>query len=181
MQNSPMRTEAGGHSYIGGHMGADYSEVTRDVYFERLAAAHGAARAKDIVAMNRHLTLIYPSSTWHARYQTVRIVRPVRVDLTEVIGFVFRLKGAPEETFRNAIEYCNGANSAASPVIADDLEIYERCRIGNFLGDDEWIPMSRGMNERFGDDGDANLSPATSEAYIRNQFAAWREYMSEDA
>ncbi|MEM1102529.1 MAG: Rieske 2Fe-2S domain-containing protein [Pseudomonadota bacterium] len=180
-QNSPMRTEAGGHSYIGGHMGADYSDITRDVYFERLAAAYGEERARNIVGMNRHLTLLYPSSTWHARYQTVRIVRPVRVDLTEVIGYVFKLKGAPEETFRNAIEYCNGANSAASPVISDDLEIYERCREGNFFGDEEWIPMSRGLNERFGDADTENLSPATSEAFIRNQFAAWRSYMAEEA
>ena len=176
-QNSNMVTVPGGHSYIGGHMGADYSKLTRDAYFDKLVALHGEEKAQAVLARDRHLMLLYPSSTWHARYQTVRIVRPVRPDLTEVIGFVFKLKGAPEETFVNAIEYCNGANSAASPVIADDLEIYERCHAGNLYGDQEWIPMSRGLFENRDGFGDAHVSPATSEAYIRNQFAAWADYM----
>lgn len=178
-QESEMVTEKGGHSYIGGHMGADYSPEAKGAYFEALAARHGPDRAKDILSVNRHLMLLYPSSTWHARYQTVRIIRPVRVDLTEVIGYVFKLKGAPEETFVNAIEYCNGANSAFSPVISDDLEIYERCQAGNAYGEQVWVPTSRGLKERLTDDPDDPRSPATSEAFIRNQYQAWKEAMAE--
>jgi hypothetical protein len=173
-----MVVERHGHSYIGGHMGAQYSGATHGAYVEALTTRHGPVRAAEILDVNRHLTLLYPSSTWHARYQTVRIVRPVRVDLTEVIGYVFRLDGAPEETFRNAIEYCNGANSAASPVIADDLEIYERCDAGNRYGPREWIPMSRGLAESRADAPGRGASPATSEVFIRNQFDAWREYLA---
>ncbi len=172
-----MVTTDYGHSYIGGHMGANYSAVTQDAYFNSLAEHHGDDRAKEVLARDRHLMLLYPSSTWHARYQTVRIVRPVRHDLTEVIGFVFRLKGAPTETFQNAIEYCNGANSAASPVIADDLEIYERCLQGNLWGEQDWIPMTRGASEAREPEPGTQAAPATSEAYIRNQFRAWTSYM----
>ena len=104
-------------------------------------------------------------------------MRPVRHDLTEVIGYVFRLEGAPEETFRNAIEYVNGANSAASPVISDDLELYERLRMGNRFEGAGWIPYTRGLNEDREAGNGWTRTPATSEAFIRNQFRAWAQYM----
>ena len=172
-----MMTVPGGHSYIGGHMGANYTPNTQDAYTQALIDFHGADKAAAVLGTDRHLMLLYPSSTWHARYQTVRIVRPVRVDLTEVIGFTFKLLGAPPETFVNAVEYCTGANSAASPVIADDLELYERLMLGNAQGQRDWIPMRRGLAE----DREATnawlRTPSTSEAFIRNQYAAWGDYM----
>lgn len=176
-QNLDMITTLGGHSYIGGHMGANYSSATQTAYRDALAAYHGPEKAEQVLAMDRHLMLLYPSSTWHARYQTVRIVRPVRHDLTEVIGFTFSFPGAPEETRLNAIEYCNGANSAASPVISDDLEMYERCLYGNAYGQQEWIPMNRGLREIRERSETLSRAPATSEIYIRNQFAAWVDMM----
>lgn len=173
-----MTVSPPGHSYIGGHMGASYSPDTADRYIRDLIAFHGPEKAAQVLGTDRHLTLLYPSSTWHARYQTVRIVRPVRHDLTEVIGYVFRLEGAPEETFRNAIEYVNGANSAASPVISDDLELYERLLAGNRQAHDRWIPFSRGLTEDREAGRGWTRTPATSEAFIRNQFRAWASYMA---
>lgn len=178
-QNLDMVTAPGGHSYIGGHMGADYTPDTQNDYVRALIDRHGPDKAKAVLSVDRHLMLLYPSSTWHARYQTVRIVRPVRHDLTEVIGFTFTLVGAPDEARVNAIEYCNGANSAASPVISDDLELYERCLEGNGFGAKTWVPMSRGLREDRDRTNAFTRSPATSEAYIRNQFAAWLSYMAD--
>lgn len=172
-----MITAPGGHSYIGGHMGARYTPDTEDAYTAALIARHGVDKAAEVLGTDRHLTLLYPSSTWHARYQTVRIVRPVRHDLTEVIGYTFSFPGAPEETRVNAIEYCNGANSAGSPVISDDLELYERMMVGNGAGETDWVPMSRGLEEVHERTGGYDRQPSTSEAFIRNQFAAWTRYM----
>jgi phenylpropionate dioxygenase-like ring-hydroxylating dioxygenase large terminal subunit len=180
-QDLDMVTVPGGHSYIGGHMGADYSPDTADAYTASLIAHHGPDKAREVLSVDRHLMLLYPSSFWHARYQTIRIIRPVRHDLTEMIGFTFELVGAPAETHVNAIEYCTGANSAASPVIADDLEIYERCLLGNGFDAREWIPMSRGLKEDRETTNALSRVPATSEAYIRNQFAAWAQYMAAPA
>ncbi len=176
-ENSDMITTPYGHSYIGGHMGANYSGSTQDAFFKALASYHGEDKAKSVLAKDRHLMLLYPSSTWHARYQTVRIIEPIAVDRTEVIGYVFRLVGAPDETLRNAIEYCNGSTSAASPVIADDLEIYERAQTGNQTGAAEWIPMTRGAGQVREETNEFTRTPATSEAFIRNQFRAWAELM----
>jgi phenylpropionate dioxygenase-like ring-hydroxylating dioxygenase large terminal subunit len=177
-QDLDMMVAPGGHSYIGGHMGARYTPDTEDRYTADLIAFHGAGKAQQVLGTDRHLTLLYPSSTWHARYQTVRIVRPVAPDLTEVIGYVFRLEGAPAETFANALDYVNGANSAASPVISDDLELYERLMEGNGHEDREWIPMLRGLREDREQGNGWTRTPATSEAFIRNQFQAWRSYMA---
>ena len=172
-QDLDMVTAPGGHSYIGGHMGADYTPDTADAYTQSLIDFHGEAKAREVLGVDRHLMLLYPSSFWHARYQTIRIMRPVRHDLTEMIGFTFKLVGAPDETHENAIEYCTGANSAASPVIADDLEIYERLLLGNGYDERDWIPTSRGIKEDRERNETMARIPATSEGYIRNQFAAW--------
>ncbi len=180
-QDLDMVTTPRGHSYIGGHMGANYTADTQSAYAQALIAHHGPDKAARVLGTDRHLMLLYPSSTWHARYQTVRIVRPVRHDLTEIIGYTFRLPGAPEETYRNAVEYCTGANSAASPVIADDLEVYERIMDGNGFDAREWVPLSRGLREDRETVAGFTRSPATSEAFIRNQFAAWADYMGSDA
>jgi phenylpropionate dioxygenase-like ring-hydroxylating dioxygenase large terminal subunit len=179
-QQLDMITVPGGHSYIGGHMGADYTPDTQDQYTQDLIDFHGEEKARAVLGTDRHVMLLYPSSSWHARYQTVRIIRPVRHDLTEVIGFTFRLEGAPEETHVNAIEYCTGANSAASPVISDDLEIYERLLTGNAYGDLDWIPMSRGLLEDREHANDKKRMPSTSEGYIRNQYAAWAQLMAQE-
>jgi phenylpropionate dioxygenase-like ring-hydroxylating dioxygenase large terminal subunit len=179
-QQLDMITVPGGHSYIGGHMGANYTPDTQDKYTQDLIAFHGEEKTRAVLGTDRHVMLLYPSSSWHARYQTVRIIRPVRHDLTEVIGFTFRLEGAPEETHVNAIEYCTGANSAASPVISDDLEIYERLLTGNAYGDLDWIPMSRGLLEDREHANDKKRMPSTSEGYIRNQYAAWAQLMAQE-
>jgi phenylpropionate dioxygenase-like ring-hydroxylating dioxygenase large terminal subunit len=180
-QETEMVTERYGHSYIGGHIGQGYTAGSTDAYTQALIDFHGAEKARDVLSVDRHLTLLYPSSTWHARYQCVRIVRPVAVDRTEVWGYVFKLPGAPPEVFANALEYCNGSTSGCSPVITDDLEIYERCLKGNGYGDQEWIPMSRGAGASLPPNGKPNRSPATSEIFIRNQFQAWAHFMGEPA
>jgi phenylpropionate dioxygenase-like ring-hydroxylating dioxygenase large terminal subunit len=171
-------TAPNGHSYFGGHMGANYQPEVGDVYFQRLAAARGDARAREILAVDRHINLIYPGSTWQGRYQTVRLVHPLRVDLTEVVTFVCRLKGAPEGTFENALIYCNVASSALSSITTDDLEIYEaEQRLSSSL-EDTWLPISRGMGAQRGQASDRELHAGTSEAYIRNQYRAWSAAMA---
>jgi hypothetical protein len=87
-QDLDMMTVPGGHSYIGGHMGADYSPDTADAYVRSLIDYHGEARAKEVLSVDRHLMMLYPSSFWHARYQTVRSsaggARPDRDDRLRV-------------------------------------------------------------------------------------------------
>jgi 2-chlorobenzoate 1,2-dioxygenase len=171
-QNLDMVTDESGHSFVGGHIGIPYKGPAGDAYVRALAEAKGPAEAERILAVDRHLTLIYPSSTWHARFQTVRFVRPLAPDLTEVVGIAFKLKGAPPEIFEEAVEYCTAATSPHSAIITDDLEIYESIQRTSRAAP-SWLPIGRGLRAPAGRRG-ANIAPGTSEIYIRNQYRRWR-------
>ncbi|MGE0798769.1 MAG: aromatic ring-hydroxylating dioxygenase subunit alpha [Lautropia sp.] len=174
-QQLRMTTSPHGHSYFEAHMPTAYPPAIHREYFETLAGARGNAEADRILATARHLGLLYPGSTWHARYQTVRLVQPLAPDLTEVITLCFRLKGAPESTMASALGYCNGSSSPLSSVITDDLEIYEAIQ-RNATSGDAWLSIGRGY--RPGQPDDRQVA-ATSEAYIRGQYAAWQHRLQE--
>jgi phenylpropionate dioxygenase-like ring-hydroxylating dioxygenase large terminal subunit len=176
-----MVTVPGGHSYFGAHMPPEYSGGTGDAYFAALSEAKGEAEARRILSVQRHVTLIYPGSTWHGRYQTVRMVVPLRVDLTEVVTFVFRLEGAGEDTFASALSYANNSSSALSSVITDDLEIYEAAHRMCRLRREEWLPVSRALGAVREENPSRARHPATSESYIRNQYDAWLAALGDPA
>jgi len=164
-----------GHSYMSGLISAANRELPRDAHFECLAAVHGEARAREILSTDLHLVLIYPSCTVNASQQTIRVVRPLSVNETEVLGYCFRLRGVPDEVTRNSLFYCNVATSAFSPVVADDLEIYERAQANLSTGGPRGTYCARG----YGATGPAPA--ATSEEYIRNQYRVWARHMADPA
>jgi len=156
-----------GHSFISGLISIASPEIPRDEHFEILVAAHGEKRALEILSTDLHLVLIYPSCTINPSMQTIRMVRPVSVDETEVLGYCFRLKGVPDYVTRNGLYYCNYAGSAFSPVVADDLEIYERAQQNLRDTPDAANDCARGL-----EDG-RERPPAYSEEYIRHQYEVW--------
>lgn len=169
-----------GHSFFGGHMGAAYRGELYERYHALLADTRGADEAKRILSVDRHLTLIYPSSTWHGRFQTVRMINPISPTETEVVTFLCRLDGAPDEVYENALAYCNFASSCMSTVITDDLEIYESAQRGADTLEGLWLPMVRAQGRRsLLASGTAHH--ATSEVYIRNQYSAWQTYLMPDS
>ena len=163
-----------GHSFMSGLISVANRELPRDAHFEALAAVHGEQRAKEILSTDLHLVLIYPSCTVNAAQQTIRVVRPISVDETEVWGYCYRLKGVPDQVTRNSLFYCNIATSAFSPVVADDLEIYERAQVNLERGDGPGNYCARGA-------GSATGTVATSEEYIRNQYRVWLGYLERGA
>ena len=163
-------TEAGGHSYFGAHMPSTYGDLQSE-YMASLTASKGLEEAHRIMGVERHVGILYPGSSWHARYQTVRIVQPLAPDLTEVIGYVFKLEGAPDGLMQSALNYCNPSTSAFSPVITDDLEIYEGIQ-RTAKEAPGWLQISR-RTERKAELPATGSYAATSEAYIRNQYESW--------
>jgi phenylpropionate dioxygenase-like ring-hydroxylating dioxygenase large terminal subunit len=173
-QKFASNTTPYGHSFMSGLISAANRELMRDAHFEALASVHGERRAKEILSTDLHLVLIYPSCTVNAAQQTIRVVRPISVGETEVWGYCYRLKGAPEQVTRNSLFYCNVATSAFSPVVADDLEIYERAQVNLERGDGPGNYCARGA-------GSATGPMATSEEYIRNQYRVWLSYLERGA
>lgn len=177
------------HGFPGGHVSMDsfYRQgviaAQRDDpvfqrYFAALAGAHGEARAKEILSIDRFNNLVWPNLSINSRFQAMRVVQPLAVDLTLVTSWCFALEGAPEEMTRLTLRFLTAAASPVSLVAADDLEIFERCQRG-FSGDGpEWLDISRGLAADREVEGET-IAPGTSELPIRLQFASWRQWMSQ--
>jgi phenylpropionate dioxygenase-like ring-hydroxylating dioxygenase large terminal subunit len=168
-----------GHSY----MGAIFTPPTDPVSLAHIAtlkAAYGEARTQEILEIQRHNSIIYPSCSPHTSFQQLRVIRPVAVDRTLVEIYTFKLKGAPEEVFQRAIVYANVVNSPSSNVMPDDIEVYARCQEGLETDGGEWVSLHRdaGRDRRIAGGLAAN---GLSELPMRNQFRAWADYMAQGA
>ena len=107
------------------------------------------------------------------------MVRPVSVDFSEVNVYPIRLKGAPDEMFREQIRFLNLTHSASSLIQTDDVEMFRRVDVGLRNSKPEWILLGRGFDSEtsFGSGVQAD---GTAELAMRNQFKAWVGYMSRE-
>ena len=177
---------AHGHGFMG-----DYHDDSRLVaalnnplfgeYYRRMQARHGVERAREILGVTRWNSIIYPNCSFMGQFRQLRIVHPLAVDRTVVYTYSFRLKGAPEQMYRDTIAFSNVVNGTASWVLTDDLEVYERVQKGLSAPGVEWVNLSRGAG---GDRDDAHGmrrgGTGTSELFVRNQLAAWLAYMTDE-
>ena len=175
-----------GHSYMG-----DYHDDSRLVpgmnhpafaeYRAALARRLGDEGATRVLNELRWNTIVYPSSSFMSQFRQLRILQPVAVDRTVIQAYTFRLKGAPEAMFRDTIAFANVVNGTGSPVLTDDLEIYERAQQSLASASTEWILLARGVGGDVHEGGGTQRGgTGTSELYIRNQLAAWLSYMSTE-
>ena len=186
-ENTGLWGAAYGHSWMG-----DYHDDSRLVpaldhpvfveyraALERRLGRDGAAR---VLAALRWNSIVYPSSSFMSQFRQLRIVHPIAVDRTVVHAYSFRLKGAPEQMFRDTIAFANVVNGTGSPVLTDDLEVYDRTQRG--LGEPraDWVYLGRRHGGDVPDrEGTLRGGTGTSEIHIRNQFAAWLEYMTAES
>src|SRR5690606_15752948 len=151
----------------------------RKAYRAALEERHGAAKAAEVLGYSRHNTIVYPNLFINPGLQQIRYLVPSAVDCTEQHGFVFRLKGAPDELLHLAVRALNVANSPASLVTSDDHEVFERMQESMRSGQRSWIDWSRGLDsEKKLEDG-SRTGGGTNEVLMRNQLKAWMEYMTE--
>lgn len=169
-----------GHGYMEGifNPGAAERDPVMRAHADALEAAYGPERTREILGMNRHNTIIYGSGSPHTVFQQFRVIRPVAVDRTMIEIQTFRLKGAPEAVFRRSLMYANVINSPSSNVMADDVELYARCQKGNQTRGGEWVSLHRYVGTDREVEGGMVSTNGTSELPMRNQFRAWKQYMT---
>lgn len=169
-----------GHGYMEGifNPGAAERDPVMRAHADALEAAYGPERTREILGMNRHNTIIYGSGSPHTVFQQFRVIRPVAVDRTMIEIQTFRLKGAPEAVFRRSLMYANVINSPSSNVMADDVELYARCQKGNQTRGGEWVSLHRYVGTDREVEGGMVSANGTSELPMRNQFRAWKQYMT---
>ncbi len=176
-----------GHSFLGDYHDDDKLVAARrdpsfGDYIAAMESKKGREEAHRILGVMRWNSNIYPTISFMSQFRQIRVIQPVSVDRTEVLGFCFRLKGAPEKMFHDTIRFANITNASASPVLTDDLETYDRLRGGLQAEGADWVPTSRG-DGRDSQDGHGGLQAENglSELHIRNMFSAWVRYMAEPA
>jgi phenylpropionate dioxygenase-like ring-hydroxylating dioxygenase large terminal subunit len=169
-----------GHGYSGGSISihSAYSDIP--AYQSLMEEAYGPERAREILSVERHNTVIYPSATIKGKIQTMRIVRPVAVDRTIIESYVFRLKGAPDALLHRSILYSNLINSSANLVGPDDHAIYRRLQRGLAASGSDWVSLHRDFGrDRYDPDG-GQSSGGVSDMAFRGQFAAWKQLMAQN-
>ncbi|MGE0736856.1 MAG: aromatic ring-hydroxylating dioxygenase subunit alpha [Alphaproteobacteria bacterium] len=171
----------GGHSCIGGlPVKQGFPPEAEARYRAALIARNGEARASEILAVSRHQAIVYPTLSVQAAYQMLKVIQPVSVDHTEILVYPFRLKGAPAEYHRASVTFTNAANAPASPILTDDLAIYERAQ-RQMRESPGWIRFANGLGRDAPDNRGGMHGPGYSELAMRNQFKAWAQYMGADA
>jgi len=178
-------TYPNGHSYLGDyHDDSKLVAALKDPVFREYIAAlekkKGKAETKRILEVRRWNSNIYPNVSLMSQFQQLRVVHPISVNRTVVQTYNFRLKGAPEQMFRNTIAFANIVNGTGSLVLTDDLEIYNRIELGLSSEGTEWLQVGRGYQSDLPDaHGGRRGVNSTSEVYIRNMLDAWLGYMNQ--
>ena len=136
--------------------------------------------ARRILEVRRWNSNVYPNVSFMSQFQQLRVVYPIAVNRTAVHTYNFRLKGAPEQMFRNTISFANTVNGTGSLVLTDDLEIYNRLDMGLSSEGAEWVQIGRGYRSDVADShGGRRGKNSTSEVYIRNMYDAWVKLMTQ--
>ncbi len=154
------------------------SGPVHEEYVRRLEARHGAARTAEILNYDRFNSVIYPSMTFQAFGQHIRVVRPLAVDRTEINIYPVWLDDAPDELNRNAIRSIAATHSAASMIQTDDVEVFERAQRGLASASNDWVAFAGHMGSEVDWKEGGWRGLGTSEFVSRIQYAQnWVSYM----
>ena len=173
-----VRVFENGHSYTGVNFSihSSYSQVPG--YERLLCDAWGEEKAHEILKTSRHNTVYYPSLTIKGAIQAIRVVRPISPEKTLIESWTFRLKGAPDTLLERTVMYSRLINSPMSVVGHDDLHAYRSIQEGLHAAGNDWVSMHRDFSADEVGRGDQTVN-GTSEISVRNQFRAWRRYMTD--
>ena len=172
-----IRVWPNGHGHTGVHhsIHSDYSAVPG--YFEQMVAAYGEDRARAILGESRHNTVYFPNIMIKGPIQLLRVFRPIAANKTLVESYTFRLVGAPDTLLERTVMYNRLINAPTSIVGHDDLEMYERAQEGLHTNGNEWVNLQR-LYDPAESETDTAVVDGTSEVQMRNQFRAWRHFMT---
>ena len=179
--DSGMTLLPNGHSWSGGRQSIHSAYPEDPDYLAALHAAVGEARTREILAVNRHNTVIYPGLGIKCALQTVRVYRPLAVDRTLQETWTLRLEGAPDSLFRRSVLYNRLVFSPASIAGHDDHACYRRMMAAaTAAGPGMPVSLHRlAAEDDNAEDRAAWQTSGTSEAVFRHEFRAWLAGMRE--
>jgi hypothetical protein len=166
-----------GHSILGTQASIHSAYDDLPGYADAVRAAHGEARAAQVLSFAPQNAVLYPSLSVKAMPTAIRVLRPLAVDLTLVEAWAFQPVGAPEALARRAVTYNRLVFSPMSVLSHDDVHVFQTIQQALRAGGNPWVSLHRGhvAPEREGAAADVG---GTDERLIRNQFRAWARAMA---
>jgi phenylpropionate dioxygenase-like ring-hydroxylating dioxygenase large terminal subunit len=145
-------------------------------YYDALVAAHGRARADEVLAHGAGHVAIFPNLVIIA--SQLRLIRPVAVDRTEVFIYPTLLGDVPAEVNEDRLRRHESFYGPAGGGATADLEVFERVTTGLRAQVDPWIRIDRGLGrDEVHEDGTVSAQ-ITSELSNRAILGHWRRVMS---
>ena len=170
------RVFANGHSILGTQASIHSGYGALSGYQAALAAAHGAERAREVLAFSPQNTILYPSVAVKSSPQTLRVIRPLAADRTLVEIWALRPKAAAHTLQQRTAMYNRLVFSPMSVVAHDDVHVFESMQRALAAPGNEWISLQRGWAPGEGEAA-ADVG-GTNERLMRNQYRAWAAWMA---
>ena len=165
-----------GHSILGTQYSIHTGYASLPGYPEQLRAAHGDARAQQVLSFTPQNVVFYPALALKGAPQVLRVLRPLAVDRTLIEAWAFEPLGAPPQLLESALTYNRSVFSPTSIVAADDLHLFESVQRGLAALANPWVSLHREARAE-GDTPPRDVS-GIDEALLRNQYRAWIEGMN---
>ena len=142
--------EAGFFGFANGHgvlYGPYFNYEDRPSYplLEHYAGKHGAVQADWMVKQFRNLLLMPNVLVMDQMSSQIRLMRPLAVDLTEVITWCIAPKGESAASRERRIRQYEDFFNATGMATPDDLSEFRNCQIGYGSSSVRWNELSRGQ------------------------------------
>jgi len=171
------RVYPNGHSLLGVNFSIHSGYTALPEYEAAMRAAHGEARAAEILQRSPQNALCFPSLALKGSPQAIRVIRPLAADRTLIEAWSFRAEGAPDVLFQRALTYNRLVFSPMSVVAHDDVHLFESIQRGLRADGNEWVSLHRGFDRSELEQETATVG-GTNELLMRNQFRAWAKFMT---
>ncbi len=170
-----------GHGILKAYMGLRPQDPDTLEYEALLKQAYGEQKTEEYLSRSIHHVLVYPYLSVQSPLQQLRCLRPLAANKTLSEIWHFRLKGAPEAIYRRSLWYYNLVNSPATMINADDLENWSKGQWGLQSNGGDWVSFHRYHGDDREENGVIASQHGTSEAVMRSQFRAWKQYLAPAA
>jgi phenylpropionate dioxygenase-like ring-hydroxylating dioxygenase large terminal subunit len=146
-------------------------------YRDALIARHGQERAGELLTAGGTHLLVFPNLILIG--VQIRVIRPVKIDETEVFLYPTLLKGAPSELNAARLRGHEAFYGPAGGGATDDLEMFERNQVGLSAQVDPWLLLARGRHQEHQDMNGAVVGQITDELTQRGIWRHWKKVMSQ--
>jgi phenylpropionate dioxygenase-like ring-hydroxylating dioxygenase large terminal subunit len=147
-------------------------------YLDAMLSRYGTERTEEILTAGGTHLLVFPNLILIGIQ--IRVIRPVRVDETEVFLYPTLLKGVPPELNVARLRGHEAFYGPAGGGATDDLEMFERNQIGLSARVDPWLLLARGLRQEQRDEDGTLVGQMTDELTQRAIWRQWQKVMSQE-